>query len=167
MKANEVIGNIDDGQSIKEKYAGMLETGMVNFLNVSRREARLGRLRKKTDAGEDIIIDLPRGSFLRDGDVVWLDQDKMVVVRVETEELMVVYIKPEGSIEEQIEAAVKVGHALGNQHLPVSINHRIVKIPIETTREVVAASVSHIGEIDVRFEEGRFERTGAYHHDHG
>jgi urease accessory protein len=166
MKTNEVIGNIYDGQSIKEKYAGMLERGLVSFLQVSRREAELGRLRKKTDAGEDITIDLPRGSVLREGDVIWLDQDKMVVVQVETEEIMVVYIRPEGSIEEQIETAVRVGHALGNQHHPISIDRRIVNIPVETSREVLAAFLSHIAKIDVRFEEGRFERPEAYHHEH-
>lgn len=166
MRATEIIGNIYERGMTKEKYEQMLRRSLVDVLLVSRREAQLARFRKETKAGQDIIVNLPRGASLRHGDVIWLDQDNMVVVQIEPEEVMVIRIRPEGPVEEQIETALKVGYAVGNQHLQVSIDHRIVKIPVEIEREVLTSSVANIGKIDIRFEEVRFERPEA-HHEHG
>lgn len=41
--------------------------------------------------------------------------------------------------------AVRLGHAFGNQHVPLEVEEGDVRIPVTTSREVVAGTVASLG----------------------
>lgn len=68
-------------------------------------------LRLRASVGE-LGLRLENGATLRDGDVVFADAQRVIFVDVAADELLVA--KPQ-----TLEAAARLGHALGNRHLPV------------------------------------------------
>jgi urease accessory protein len=71
--------------------------------------------RVSTDAGREIGIRLKDGAELKDGDILWMDDQVAIVIDVLPEELLV--IQPR-SIREMGELA----HQLGNRHVPVQFD---------------------------------------------
>lgn len=70
--------------------------------------------RKRTASGQEMKVSLPRGSILRPGDVLFADEDTIVVVRVEPEWVLVV--RPV-----TFEQIAETAHQLGNRHLPIQV----------------------------------------------
>lgn len=68
-------------------------------------------LRLRTSVG-DLGLRFGNGATLRDGDVVFADESRVICVEVADEELLVA--RPH-----TLEAAARLGHAFGNRHLPV------------------------------------------------
>ena len=85
IRSDSIIGNAKNDRSLMQKYADMQARGLVETISVSRMESTRVRMRKVSNNGTDIALTLPPGTTLRDGDVVALAEDKMVVVRREPE----------------------------------------------------------------------------------
>ena len=77
---NSLIGNVSTNEALKEKYDQMSRKQLLELIKISRLESERTRMRKTSDRGTDIAITLPPGSKLRHGDVVILNDDKMVVL---------------------------------------------------------------------------------------
>ncbi|WP_206916643.1 urease accessory protein UreE [Alicyclobacillus suci] len=70
--------------------------------------------RKRTVAGREMKVSLPRNTILRPGDVLLEDGGVIVVVRVEPEWVLAIY-------PASFEQIAQVGHQLGNRHIPIQI----------------------------------------------
>ncbi len=73
-------------------------------------------IRLRASVGE-LGLRFESGAALRDGDVVFADSERVIYVDVAVDELLVA--KPQ-----TLEAAARLGHALGNRHLPVQFEGR-------------------------------------------
>jgi urease accessory protein len=113
----------------------------VERLLVDSSEAAKPRLRRRTDAGKDVAVDLPRGSYLRDGAVLADDGETIVVVARKPEEAAIVRLSPELSGAELLSEAVRLGHAFGNQHVPLEIEGEEIRVRVTTSREIVAETL--------------------------
>ena len=151
LLAREIIGDADE-----ERFAGR----RVERLLVASHDASKRRLRGLTDAGTDVAVDLERGSYLRDGAVLGDDGERIVVAERAPEQAMVVRLSPGLRPEELLAQAVSLGHAFGNQHVPVEVDGAEIRVPITTSREVAAETVRALGleRAEVTFELVRLGR---------
>jgi urease accessory protein len=162
LHVGEILGDADE-----QRFAAR----RIERLTVTAADAPKRRLRALTDAGSDVAVDLPRGSYLRHGAVLADDGERIVVVERAREEAMVVRLDPELPPAELVEAAARLGHALGNQHVPLEVEDGELRVPVTTSREVAEQTVRALGlpGVQVEFRDVALGRerpltAGAHHH---
>jgi urease accessory protein len=104
-------------------------------------EASRRRLRRQAADGTDLAIDLIGGDYLADGAVLDDDGDRVLVVTRRSESALVVRFDLSLPPEQLVEQALMLGHAFGNQHVPVDIEAGEVRIPLTTSEAVARATV--------------------------
>jgi urease accessory protein len=125
------------GDSREACYAGRRrETVTVGSADAAKR-----RLRLRTDAGTDVGVDLPRGSYLREGAVLADDGSRIVVVERALEQALVIRLPSGLAREALIGAAARIGHAFGNQHTPMDVDGEEIRVPITTSAELAEQTV--------------------------
>jgi len=105
-------------------------------ITVSRLESGRVRMRKTSDKGSDIALILPPGTKLRQGDVLVMTEDKMVVIGIQPEDVIGIEIKSNIHADDLIKVPVKVGHTIGNLHRPVKLDGNKVFFPIQADTEL-------------------------------
>ena len=163
VRASEILG--DESAS---RFAGR----RVERVRITSADAEKPRLRVSTDAGTDVAIQLERGSYLRDGAVLHDDGERIIVVERALENAMLVRLDPALERGEAIRLALRLGHAFGNQHLPVEIDDGEIRVPVTTSEEILLGTVTALGlsGAQVTFAPtklGRAQPLGArgHHHD--
>ncbi|WP_017326183.1 urease accessory protein UreE [Synechococcus sp. PCC 7336] len=101
--------------AVTEVSKGGLQAGLVTEgVWLGWHERRKARQRVQGDRGTTLLLALPRGTVLQEGQVLYRDGKLQIVVRSQSEAL--VKIQP-ASIAE----SCRVAHHLGNWHRPVEI----------------------------------------------
>ena len=118
--------------------------GELIVLKVKRQDTMRGRLRALSPDGEDIIIELPRGKIINDGDVFGPSpKNKYYKISVEPETVLKVGIEKKGSVNDY-ENMLKLGYNLGNHHLEVLIEgeyaYVTTGIGLEKVRQILDRS---------------------------
>lgn len=116
----------------------------VERLLLTSADASKRRLRGQTDAGSDVAIDLPRGTYVEDGAVLVDDGERIVVAVRKPEEAAVIRFAHSLEHDELVRHAAHVGHAFGNQHVPIEVADGEVRIRITTSREIAAATLERL-----------------------
>jgi urease accessory protein len=114
-------------------------------LLVDSTDAAKRRLRATTDAGTDVAIDLERGCYLAHGAVLVDDGERVVVVERKPEPVLVVRPSLARAPAELVRQAARIGHAFGNQHVPLEVAEGEIRIPITTSPEIAAGTVRALG----------------------
>ena len=78
-------------------------------------DRRKARQRVIGEAGTELCLSLPRGTVLADGQLLYCDDDRFVVVRAKPQPLLA--ISPA-----TLQDSCRVAHHLGNWHRPVQID---------------------------------------------
>ena len=117
----EILGNIGEDSRLGELRRRWQTAGRIETVALTPLDAQKSRLRTVTDQGTPLGMSLRRGSVLRDGDVIYLNESeaRMIVARLKSEEVLVITVRPAPSAAELLRVAVHLGHVLGNQHWPV------------------------------------------------
>ena len=102
MIFNEVIGNINQIDNLSEYH---VETIYLSSENMLKRI-----LRVTSDHNREYGITLEKNEKLSDGDILYNQDNKLIVVKMNSEDVLV--IKPSTITEMGI-----IAHALGNRHL--------------------------------------------------
>ncbi|MDQ6818135.1 MAG: urease accessory protein UreE, partial [Actinomycetota bacterium] len=103
-------------------------------------EASKRRLRRAAADGSDVAIDLPDATYLAEGTVLHDDGNRILVIRRQLEPTLVVRFDPELPRDRVIEQALAVGHAFGNQHVPLEVESGEVRVPLTTSEAVARAT---------------------------
>lgn len=113
----------------------MLDNRSAEIVRVSRTEAERIRMRKISDKGNDVVIELPQNSRLKDGDVLLSTAEKMLVVEITPEMVAVVSLK---NINDRhlFKTAVRIGHTIGNLHRPIRLEDNKIFLPIQAESEL-------------------------------
>lgn len=134
----KVLGSASD-----PVWSERLTHAEVDWLELGQWDAQKNRLRKETEGGRPVAIALERGERLKDGDVLCWDDTarKAVVCRIRLCPVMAVDLtglkgKP---LDEALATAVRLGHALGNQHWPAVVREGRVYVPMTAGRKVMDA----------------------------
>jgi urease accessory protein len=128
------------GDAEEARYEGRRHDPVL----VTHGDAAKRRLRLSSAAGVDVAIDLPRGTYLREGAVLDDDGGRILVVERLPEEALVVRFSSALSRPELAEAAARIGHVFGNQHVPVDVEDGALLVPITTSAELAAATVREL-----------------------
>jgi len=138
------------GDQADEVYEGR----RVDAVAVTAADASKRRLRVVSKMGVDVAIDLPRGAFLRDGAVLADDGERLIAVSRTPEEVMCVKIGRHLDADSRVAAALRVGHAFGNQHVPVEVVGEELFVPLTTSRDVATRTLERLQleGVEARFE---------------
>ena len=158
-----VIGNIKKDSQLYQKYEESVKKNTVENVVIQRSETEKVRMRKVSDKETDIGFILPSRTHLRDGDVVFLDDTKMIVIKLSPELVAILNIKnhlhnnhdhgddhehkhdhehdhehkhERANDNELTNVALKVGHTIGNLHRPLKIENRDIIFPIQSPDEI-------------------------------
>ena len=136
ITVDSIVGNINNDKKYKEKYKEMTERKTCETIKISRLESQRVRMRKLSDKGTDVVLTLPAGTKLRHGDVIVMTENKMVVVGMEPEDVIMIEIRDNIHEDDIIEVPVRVGHTIGNLHRPVKLEGNKIYFPIQADTEL-------------------------------
>lgn len=152
-----VIGNIKKDPQLHQKYEESVKKNTVENIVIQRSETEKVRMRKVSDKETDIGFILPSRTHLKDGDVVFLDDTKMIVIKLSPELVAILNIKNHlhnhhdhdhdhkhdhdhdhnhDNNDDLTNVAIKVGHTIGNLHRPLKIENRDIIFPIQSPDEI-------------------------------
>ena len=133
---NKIIGNINSDSHLQEKYQIMMKNDKVEKIQVSRLEADRTRLRKLSNKGTDLALTMQPDFHINDGDVVLLTEEKMVIAKRESENVIIISLINDISTQQILETAIKLGHIIGNMHRPIRVTNNKVYFPIQSDSEI-------------------------------
>jgi urease accessory protein len=136
LHVTAVIGDVGE-----PRFAGR----RVVAVPVAWDEASRRRLRRTAADGSDVAIDLAGGSYLADGAVLHDDGKRVVVVARTREPALIVRLDAALAPSQLVGQAVALGHAFGNQHVPLDVQGDEVRIPLTTSEDVARATVAALG----------------------
>jgi urease accessory protein len=154
MNADTILGTATDPRFTGRK---------VHHVDIGWGDASKHRQRVTTDAGFEVLIQLPRSSFLYDGAVISDDGVTVVVVRRPPEPAIRVRFADNTG-----RALLILGHLLGNQHAPVEVDEEGLTAPLFTSVAAawqLLADLGLVGEVgDVVMARNGWSRTSADNH---
>ena len=160
LEVNSPIGNIFHGKEFED-----LKDKKCEKLMISRIELEKRILRRKTDQGTDVGLNLDSGIKLRHGDVIKNGDSKILIEQL-PEKVLSVRLKTKNVSE----ILILLGHIIGNRHRAISIQDDEVLFPIQADSEKEVFTKlfeSIIDHIEMKIEERIFlPHTGANVHEH-
>lgn len=122
MNCKEVIGNIKDYQ---------IDNKTIDTLNLEWFETNKRIMRKKTESNQEIVIQFLReGIRLAEGDILFEDAEKVVVVNILPCDA--IKVTPKSLYE-----MATICYEIGNKHLPLFIKDDSLLIPYEKPLELL------------------------------
>jgi urease accessory protein len=175
LRIDTIDGNVHEDESLAAAADRHETRGTLERVAVDARTRKKSHLRVTSDAGTDlgVVVDRPE---LAAGDVLHRDDDRMIVVTVESREALVVDLPEDTSLT----AAAELGHRVGNQHWDLATSGRTLYVSLDADRRIAETVLDdHLPDgADVRVETVDHElfvedRSGATpdhghgDHDHG
>lgn len=158
LVADTHLGHADDPD-----VAARLADADPHRVVLSDVERRRSRVRTETRAGRDLGVVVARD--LGDGDVLETEDGALVVVELAAVDAMAV---PVADCEP--EAALELGHALGNRHLDLAVRDGEALIPTDGSRTTVETVVETVlPDADYRYRDvapTTFDDEPDHAHDH-
>jgi urease accessory protein len=162
LVVTSAAGNIFSDRRLADKYRSARAAGRCERLTISRLEMERLRLRRRTDRGTDVGIVLEPGGRLRHGDV--LDaKEKFILVEQLPEKVVSVSMK-KGDVEKMVGLAALIGHAIGNRHRPIAVDHGTVSFPVQAESELEAFRMLLPAGARLKLAEQVFLPAGEVHH---
>jgi len=156
LNINSILGSI-----LKENNS---ENNNLEKLKISRVDLEKRILRKKTNLGTDIGINLNSSRKLQHGDIIGNNEIKIVVEQI-PEKVISVKLK-----EDDEKIAILLGHIIGNRHRPIAIKEKMILFPIQEDSELEIFQrllKEIIDHIELKIEEEIFlPHTSADVHEH-
>ena len=117
---SSVIGNVFQDKELADKFEKLQKTMSCEVLKFTRSELDKTRFRKQTDKGTDIGCILDSEHKLHNGDVMYSNTEKFIIIEQIPEKVISIKIKKIEANSEEI--LVKLGHIIGNRHRPIQID---------------------------------------------
>ncbi|VFJ13808.1 urease accessory protein UreE [Candidatus Nitrosocosmicus franklandus] len=156
LTVTTIVGNVKNNLDLKKKYEESLKKNTLETITIQRSETEKVRMRKVSDKGTDVGFILPSRTHLRDGDVAFLDDTRMIIIKLSPELVAILNIRenvhPRSDDDEDssgtehrhrhrhhpdlTNVAIKVGHTIGNLHRPLKIDKDDIIFPIQTPDEI-------------------------------
>ncbi|MGB7412803.1 MAG: urease accessory protein UreE [Thermosynechococcaceae cyanobacterium] len=109
-----------------------------------------------TDDGTPIHLQLPRGTVLRDGDVLTAKDQTLLQIKAKREPVLVVQAKNQLDL-------LRAAYHLGNRHVALEITPTCLRLAPDPVLEAMLLKL----QLNVAIEEHPFQpETGAYSHSH-
>lgn len=160
LTVNHILGNININSELKKKYEDMVKNNNCEKIVINRLESQKLRMRKNTDKKTDVIFLFEHTPHLRHGDVVFLDEKKMILLTLEPELVAKITFTSLVDGDDFFPLSIKIGHNLGNLHRPIKVTKSQVIFPLqaETELEMIKKMFSSFNKfIDIKTDTMIFE----------
>jgi urease accessory protein len=128
------------------------------LIDFDRRHRR--RIQLTTEAGAQVLLDLPQAVRLRDGDGLVLEDGGIVAVAARPEELAEIHAHDDESL-------IRIAWHLGNRHLPVQIVPGHLRIRRDhVIEDMVEGLGGHVDHITAPFDPEAGAYAGGHQHSH-
>lgn len=128
------------------------------LIDYDRRHRR--RIVLKTETGQEILLDLPQATRLRDGDGLQLQSGAIIRVRARPEPLAEIHAHSEAEL-------IRIAWHLGNRHLPVQLLRDKIRIRQDHVIEAMVEQLGgHIDRIEAPFDPEAGAYAGGHSHNH-
>ena len=142
MILDKILGNIKD---MKEIHCH------IERIYLESDELLKRVLRVTSDHGHEYGISLPKGSEMKDGDILFNDGHNIVVISVKEDDVIVITPR-------DINEMGEIAHNLGNKHLPVQIEAGKIIIQYDYLIE------KFLQDLKVNFERKNIKLKQAFRH---
>ena len=144
----EILGSASDPEFTDLLHA-ISHEGILEHLEITQRDAQRRRFRGKTARGTDCAITLSRDTQLNNGDVLLLEAERAIVVRVDVERWLRI-------IPRDATVALRLGYHGGNLHWRVKFEESNLLILLEGSLENYMARLQDFitaDEIEIRHDD--------------
>src|SRR5918996_1172181 len=93
ITVNQILGNINQNSNLKKKYEEMLKNDLCEKVVITRMESEKLRMRKSTDKKTDVAFIFEHNPNLRNNDVIFMDDNKMILLGLESESVAIITFK--------------------------------------------------------------------------
>lgn len=153
IRIEKIQGNIRTDAELRKQFEVFSAQSRIEKVLLSRKDAAKNRLRVTSNNGREVLIDVPRGTIIRHGDVLDFNEEYMLVAEWYPEDTAVITAQPSDKHhDDDIELGVQMGYVLGIKHWPLSVEGRRIYVPVEASREAVTKAFSHLARIEICFE---------------
>lgn len=135
VRVTTLLGSVTEGRFQDRRRVGV----PVAWDEASRR-----RLRRVAADGTDVAIELEQPAYLADGTVLADDGERVLIVERKPEPALVVRFDMKLAPATLVANALALGHAFGNQHVPIDISETDVRVPLTTSARVARQTVSSL-----------------------
>ena len=140
LTIDNIIGNIYNNDKLVTSFKEFVSKQQDETFLITRPESQRQRMRKVSNKGTDIALNLHPGSHhLIHGDVLLLHDNQIVVVKIEPENVLQVEILKDTLInnnDSQLQIPVQIGHTIGNLHRPIKLDGPRIIFPVQAESEI-------------------------------
>jgi urease accessory protein len=133
LRLHGILGHSDD-PSFRARLHALEHSGGIEFLFVPPDDVGRRRFRADTDRGTDCAVSFDRDGDLQDGDLLYLDDRRAVIVRFGAEKVWRLQPKDQAT-------ALKLGWNAGNLHWRVRFEGDSLVIPLDAPLENYRARI--------------------------
>ncbi len=134
-----------------EKLASQVNVEKIKEVTANRQDAMRGRVRTKLSESEDLVINLPRGQPIGQGDIFGPSEKGDYYKILIEPELVIKVTLDKARSDDAVEKAAKLGYNLGNRHLEVLIEDGAVFVPLTIGEEKVRKILESM-KLPIKFE---------------
>jgi len=128
------------------------------LVDFDRRHRR--RILLPTEAGDEVMLDLPQAARLRHGDGLLLDGGGVVAVTARAERLAEIHCHSDAEL-------VRIAWHLGNRHLPVQLQGKRIRIRSDHVIEAMVELLGgHVEHVEAAFDPEAGAYAGGHPHAH-
>ena len=134
-----------------DKLASQVNVEKIKEVTANRQDAMRGRVRAKLSEAEDLVINLPRGQPIGQGDIFG-PSEKGDYYKILIEPELVIKVTLDKTLsDDAIEKAAKLGYNLGNRHLEVLIEDGALFVPVTIGEEKIRKILESM-KLPIKFE---------------
>lgn len=142
----EILANIADMANV-EKYE-------IESIHLTNEEVLKRLIIAKSDLNNEYAIKLEEGKRLVDGDVLANEDNKLLVVRLELADVLIITSHSIGNM-------AMIAHNLGNRHMPAQFSEQEMIVPYDYLVE------EYLQEIKAQYERKKIKLKEAFRHCEG
>ncbi|MEM8504460.1 MAG: urease accessory protein UreE [Cyanobacteria bacterium P01_D01_bin.1] len=136
------LGNIKEDETLTAELVQSRQAQQYLEVMIERKDRRKGRIFTQAASGQPIGIVKSRDWQLRDGDMLRTQSDWLVLVRLKKQQLIALqFDKDARNSPVQL---VKLGHAIGNHHWPVTLRGEILYVELSDDSDAVESTINKI-----------------------
>ena len=139
------LGNISDDPNLARMIAA------ESFLEVALQSSdrSKGRIHAHTNSDLAVGIIKSRDRALRTGDLFKTESDKLLLIKLQEQELLVLDFS---AVEPDIYQAklVQLGHALGNHHYPIMLQENKIYVQLITDKQIIEKLIGNLNIIGLQ-----------------
>jgi len=171
--AEDYLGNVSESADVARRVMQFQREGRCLEVTIERSDRAKGRILTQSQFGQPVGIVKARDWLLREGDVLSTQTScKLVLVSLQAQQVMALRFEPSAHNNHAM-ALVRLGHALGNQHWPVTLQGEVMYVELvtdahsmETTLLKIAKTIGIHG-LQISFEEKATEQSVEFETGHG